>query len=126
LLTFSIFHSPPAALVFIRVRPLCSQYFANGLPVALSDWASSFSWCGNIRSIPPPCMSSVWPRYFMLMAEHSMCQPGRPRPHGESHAGSPGLAAFHSAKSAGFRLPAPSIARSPLSCSSGRRFESLP
>ena len=23
-----------------------------------------------------------------------MCQPGRPRPHGESHAGSPGFAAF--------------------------------
>ena len=27
----------------------------------------------------------------MLIAEHSMCQPGRPSPHGESHVGSPGL-----------------------------------
>ena len=26
---------------------------------------------------------------FSLMAEHSMCQPGRPLPHGLSHAGSP-------------------------------------
>ena len=33
-----------------------------------------------------------------------MCQPGRPLPHGESHDGSPGLAAFHSAKSAGALL----------------------
>lgn len=33
-----------------------------------------------------------------------MCQPGRPLPHGLSHAGSPGLAAFHSAKSSGLRL----------------------
>jgi hypothetical protein len=33
-----------------------------------------------------------------------MCQPGRPGPHGEGHAGSPGLAAFHSAKSSGSRF----------------------
>ena len=38
------------------------------------------------------------------MAEHSMCQPGRPGPHGLSHAGSPGLAPFHRAKSPGLRL----------------------
>ena len=37
-----------------------------------------------------------------------MCQPGRPAPHGESHAGSAGLDAFQSAKSHGARLsPAP-------------------
>ena len=30
-----------------------------------------------------------------------MCQPGRPSPHGESHAGSPALACFHSTKSSG-------------------------
>ena len=35
------------------------------------------------------------------IAEHSMCQPGRPLPHGDSHSGSPGLLAFHSAKSLG-------------------------
>ena len=38
------------------------------------------------------------------MAEHSMCQPGRPLPQGLSHAGSPGLALFHRAKSPGDRL----------------------
>eukprot|EP01045_Picozoa_sp_COSAG04_P056110 COSAG04_NODE_26012_length_300_cov_1.288557_2_plen_38_part_01 len=31
-----------------------------------------------------------------------MCQPGRPPPHGDSHDGSPGLEAFHSAKSLAF------------------------
>ena len=38
------------------------------------------------------------------MALHSMCQPGRPGPHGESQAGSPGLAACQSTKSIGSRL----------------------
>ena len=36
-----------------------------------------------------------------------MCQPGRPLPHGLSHAGSPGLAAFQSAKSSGSRFCSP-------------------
>jgi hypothetical protein len=36
------------------------------------------------------------------MAEHSMCHPGRPWPQGDAHEGSPGLAAFHRAKSRGF------------------------
>ena len=40
----------------------------------------------------------------MLMAEHSMCQPGRPWPHGLSHAGSPGLAAFPQREVAGVAL----------------------
>ena len=36
-----------------------------------------------------------------------MCQPGRPRPHGESHhVSSPGLFAFQSAKSRGSSLRA--------------------
>ena len=35
------------------------------------------------------------------MATHSVCQPGRPSPQGDSQVGSPGLAAFHSTKSAG-------------------------
>jgi hypothetical protein len=38
------------------------------------------------------------------MAEHSMCQPGRPWPQGEAHEGSPCLAAFQSAKSRTFLL----------------------
>src|SRR3972149_3765902 len=33
-----------------------------------------------MRSWPPPWMSSGWPRYLSDMAEHSMCQPGRPLP----------------------------------------------
>src|SRR5688572_10312461 len=119
-------HSPLLALVRTRVRPLCIQYLTNVCPVQHSDCASSFSWCGNIRSIPPPCMSNVCPRYLIDMAEHSMCHPGRPRPHGLSHATSPAPGAdFHSAKSAGLRLPTASTR--PLdSCSSTLRFESLP
>lgn len=38
------------------------------------------------------------------MVEHSMCQPGRPWPHGEPQNGSWGFAAFHSAKSLACRL----------------------
>jgi len=36
------------------------------------------------------------------IAEHSMCQPGRPVPHGDSQKGSPGFDAFQSAKSLSF------------------------
>ena len=39
-----------------------------------------------------------------LIAEHSICQPGLPLPHGLSHDGSPGFAPFQSAKSAGDRF----------------------
>src|SRR4051812_23957157 len=123
---FSVLSCPPGALVATRVSPLCSQYFANVLPVTDSLWASSFSWCGNIKSSPPPWMSKVSPRYLIDIAEHSMCQPGRPGPQGDSHVGSPGLAAFHSAKSAGLRLPLPVSSRVPASCSSTLRCESLP
>ena len=38
--------------------PLCSQYCANPSP-AERDCAISFSWCGKIRSRPPPWMSNV-------------------------------------------------------------------
>ncbi len=48
-----------------------------------------------------------------------MCQPGRPRPHGDSHAGSPGFADFHSAKSTGDRL------RSSTSTARARALEQL-
>ena len=34
------------------------------------------------------------------ITEHSICHPGRPWPHGDDQKGSPGLDAFHSAKSA--------------------------
>ena len=56
----------------------------------------------------------------MDMAEHSMCQPGRPMPQGDSQAGSPGFCAFHSTKSAGFSLSVSTSRRSeaPISRSS--------
>eukprot|EP00967_Tisochrysis_lutea_P130963 scaffold227162_cov30-Tisochrysis_lutea.AAC.4 len=44
------------------------------------------------------------PKTSLIMAEHSICQPGRPRPQGDSQAGSPALLAFHNAKSDGERL----------------------
>ena len=59
-----------------------------------------------------------------------MCQPGRPRPQGESQAvSSSGFCAFQSAKSSGSRLRACSASGSPWSAgsrSSSRRLESLP
>ena len=49
------------------------------LPVAASDCAISFSWCGKMLSTPPQWMSKLSPSSVMLIAEHSMCQPGWPR-----------------------------------------------
>lgn len=40
------------------------------------------------------------------MAEHSMCQPGRPSPHGDGHLGSPGFALHHHARTWHTRLSA--------------------
>jgi hypothetical protein len=60
------------------------------------------------------------------MAEHSMCQPGRPAPHGEGHDGSPGFAAFQSAKSAAARLRGSASTRVPSRASSTARRESFP
>src|ERR1044072_2187726 len=78
---------------------------ANGRPAAV-DWASSFSWWGKRRSRPPPWMSNSGPRYLPTIAEHSRCQPGRPRPHGvgpDAVAGSSFLLPFHIAKQRGAR-----------------------
>ena len=92
---FDIF-SPPNSSI-----PLCVQMRANSWPSA-RDCASSFSWCGKTRSSPPPWISNTGPNASSAIAEHSMCQPGRPRPHGASQAvSSPGLFAFQSAKSRG-------------------------
>ena len=72
-------------------KPLCSQKRASGLPPwAQALCAISFSWCGNCRSRPPPWMSIVSPRCASAIAEHSMCQPGRPRPQGLSQPGCSG------------------------------------
>ena len=72
----------------IRTIAWCIQWRTNGSPVAASDCAVSHSWCGKIRSVPPPCRSIVVPSSRSASAEHSMCQPGRPGPHSDSHDGS--------------------------------------
>ena len=56
-----------------------------------------------------------------------MCQPGRPRPHGASHAvSSPSFCAFQSAKSSGSSLRSAPSTPSPCSIWSGRRLLSEP
>ncbi len=55
-----------------------------------------------------------------------MCQPGRPRPQGLSQEGSPGLAAFQTAKSMGSRFSSPGATRAPACMSSRLLRESLP
>ncbi len=66
----------------------------RSVPKAQRDCAISFSWCGKTRSRPPPWMSKTFlpgSSHFspppngssslaIDMAEHSMCQPGRPSP----------------------------------------------
>ena len=63
----------------------------------------------------------------MDIAEHSMCQPGRPGPHGSGQEGSPGFAAFHRAKSSAIALALVHVhARAGESSSSRFLPESLP
>ena len=71
---FAIFSSS------ICTMPLCIQVRDRGLPRAASVCAISFSWCGKTRSDPPPCTSNGMPSTVSAIAEHSMCQPGRPSP----------------------------------------------
>ena len=47
------------------------------------------------------------------MTTHSVCQPGRPSPQGESHAGSSRLAFFQSTKSSGERFSSTASTRAP-------------
>ena len=56
----------------------------------------------------------VSPRISVAITEHSMCQPGRPGPHGLSQETSPSLAAFQRAKSRGFSLRSVSASVRPL------------
>ena len=102
---------PSDLLIFspeVVIQALCIQYDANGRPAARA-WACSFSWWGKRRSTPPPWMSNAGPRYLPAIAEHSMCQPGRPGPQGAGQAAVAGsvsfLWPFQSAKSRGSRLP---------------------
>ncbi len=55
------------------------------------------------------CESNIAP----AIAEHSICHPGLPLPHGESHDGSPSLDCFHRAKSVGFFFSCVKSQRSP-------------
>ena len=56
-----------------------------------------------------------------------MCQPGRPRPHGDSQlVSSSGFAVFHIAKSSGSRLCSPGSTREPSISWSGSWPESRP
>jgi hypothetical protein len=45
--------------------------------------------CVCVHTTPPPWMSIRSPKSALAIVLHSMCQPGRPGPHGEFHAGSP-------------------------------------
>ena len=55
--------------------------------------------------MPPQWMSiGASPRMRSAIAEHSMCQPGRPGPMPKSQVGSSGWVAFHSTKSRAFSL----------------------
>ena len=71
-------------------------------------------------------MSKCRPRYFMLMAEHSMCQPGRPGPQGLSHDGSPGFERFQRRSRRDDASAIEGSIRAPASSSSGSRWLSLP
>jgi hypothetical protein len=88
-----------------RTIPLWTHIRASGAPRAARVCAASFSWWGKIRSEPPPWISKSRPSKLSAIAEHSMCQPGRPAPQGASQAvSSAGFSAFHRAKSSGSRL----------------------
>ena len=111
----------------ICTSPLCIQISARGTPRAASVWAISFSWCGKTRSMPPPWIAKSRPSSFSDIAEHSMCQPGRPWPQGESHeVSSPSLCPFQRAKSSGSSLSDAVPASSPWSIWSASRLESFP
>src|SRR3989344_2955342 len=102
-----------------------SQKRENGrLPVAHSDCAISLLWCVGIRSIPPVWISICLPKVAFIIAEHSMCQPGKPLPHGESHPifGSD----FHRRKSVGLRLSSAEATRAPSFRPSISIFPRLP
>ncbi len=109
------------------IIPLCIQIEASSCPRAARVWAASFSWWGKSRSEPPPWMSKPTPRSSSAIAEHSMCQPGRPAPHGAGQeVSSPSLLAFQSAKSRGSCLRSAPSTPSPWSMLSTLRCERLP
>jgi len=71
-------------------------------------------------------MSKVSPKCVSDIAEHSICQPGRPRPQGLSQPGTSGGLGFHKTKSPGSRLYGATSTRAPANNSSGERRDSRP
>jgi len=66
-------------LPFTVTRLLWIQYFTNGFSVAASLCAISHSWCGiGYPFHRRECQMSR--RYFIDIAEHSICHPGNPSP----------------------------------------------
>jgi len=73
--------------------------------------------CGNVRSTAAAVdVQRSRPNIFSAMAAHSMCQPGRPGPIGVSQKCSPGLGAFHNAKSRALSLFVASLSTRAPSC----------
>ena len=114
------------------VGVLCEQAYSSGEGTCMHEESTStlrfslqWRWCHEggdthelTKSKPPPCMSMTGPMSFLIMALHSMCQPGRPGPQGDPQVGSPGLADFHRAKSEGLRFLLSRATRSPARLSS--------
>ena len=97
---FAIFSSPSSTI------PLCIQIRASGVPargerlrrLVLVVGEDEVDAAAVDLELDAPSSASA-------IAEHSMCQPGRPRPQGASHAvSSNGFCAFQSAKSSGSSL----------------------
>ena len=71
-------------------------------------------------------MSSGNPRVFSDIAEHSVCHPGLPMPHGDSQPGCTPVLGFHKTKSAGSFLKSATSTLLPAICSSLILFDNLP
>ena len=81
---------------------------------------------GAIINPPQVAILAVMPSSSLAIAEHSMCQPGRPAPHGDVPLRLAGLARFHSTKSSGSRLFSLISTRAPARRSSMRLPDSRP
>ena len=86
------------------MRLLWTQKLEKQVELLHSDWAISFSWWGKSKSTPPPWISILDPNNLFDIAEHSICHPGLPYPHGDVQPGSLPEDGFHKTKSRGFFL----------------------
>ena len=84
---------------------VCSQTRTNGEPPVTRLGLGDLALVMREDEVAAAAVEvELGPRKRVLITEHSMCQPGRPGPHGLSQAGSPGACACHSTKSSGSRL----------------------